>query len=516
MIKTLRVRNLRSIADSGTLPIGSITLIVGSNNAGKSTLLRAISLMQDGHALNADDIRIGQRHAEVTMTLASGVKLARVDGKTIAVNDTETEVFSIILGSEGATRYLGTMPRPGRLGTQVNPFPSREPEHLIHPIFSRRSPSTFQQHTSTELARSVQSNDNNIVARVKRLAGSNVAEARRFRTLCKDILNVEFNVFDTANSGNQIVGIAVSLDRVIPVEAMGAGLLTTLNLLVSLSTARGKVFLVEEPENDLHPRALKSLLNAIMEASETNQFLITTHSGVVLTRLGSAANSSVLHVKSDDDLPPHASIKVADTASLRLEVLADLGYELSDMALKEGWLIFEESSAERFVRQHLARWFAPGILRLNLLAAGGDSRLTPIMQDYKEMLLFAHLEQVYRGRAWVFVDGGEQGRKIVNGLRSQFATWPTDHFQQWNELNFESYYPKKFADAVSAALAETDQKAKRAAKKRLLDEVLKWIDDNEDDAKAQFEISAAEIIAKLRAVEKKVLSLTYIQDVNSK
>ncbi len=74
--------------------------------------------------------------------------------------------------------------------------------------------------------------------------------------------------------------------------------------------------------------------------------------------------------------------------------MRDLGYSLADMSLGEGCLIFEESTAERLVYEWLAPWFAPGLLRLRHLAARGNERVRPLLADFKEMFLFAHLERL--------------------------------------------------------------------------------------------------------------------------
>jgi hypothetical protein len=47
---------------------------------------------------------------------------------------------------------------------------------------------------------------------------------------------------------------------------------------------------------------------------------------------------------------------------------------------------------------------------------------------------------------------------------------------------------------------------KRAAKKKLVDEVKAWCDANREDAKATFEKSAAEVIEKLNRIDQTLRS----------
>ncbi|MFJ3419090.1 ATP-dependent nuclease [Streptomyces sp. NPDC086082] len=360
-----------------------------------------------------------------------------------------------------------------------------------------------------EQAFSVIPDDANIVARVAALASSQVPEAEQFRSLCEAVLGVKLSVI-LGESGQQL-GTPLDRYRQITLETMGTGITSALNLLVSLSGAKGKIFLVEEPENDLHPSALKALLDAITEASGENQFIITTHSSIVLGRLGALTGSVVLKAEtSTDNGLPTTTYQVAEGAAERLDILRHLGYELADFDLGEGWLIFEESSAERIAREYLIPWFAPGLARLRTLAAAGTSRVRPIMEDFREIFLFAHLESVYRNRAWVLVDGDPSGKQVINDLKVKFKTWNEENFRNLNGHALEYYYPPVFQQKAEDALAVEDKKKKKEAKKQLLHEVLSWVDEDPQRAKQEFQASAAEFISHLQEIEEKVLSMDRI------
>jgi hypothetical protein len=510
---SIQVKNLRSIDDSGRLPLGPITVVIGANNAGKSTLLRAVAVIQDNTDLRGSDVRVGAQLAEIELgftTLPMIDHTGNLIGDRFGVGETQLRVA---VEPDNISLFIGEDDRDPRF--RVRRAPSKEPLNIVYPIFSARTPPSYQQQTNSDIARSVFPTDNNIVARVRRLAGLDFAEAVRFRELCTDILGVKFDVLDTPGGSTQQLGVAIGLDSHIPIEAMGAGLSSTLNLLATLSTATGKVILIEEPENDLHPAALKRLLDEMVKSAAHNQFIITTHSSVVLTRLGASEDSVVLHITKDGHMPPRADVKVAASPEERLGVLSDLGYELPDLALQDGWMIFEESSAERLIKQYLAKWFAPALLRLTFIGARGDSRVAPLMNDYREMLLFSHLSSVYRGRAWVILDAGKVGEQIVKDLRKTFSGWPENRFQQWNELDFERYYPECFSDDVERVLAESDKQGKRTLKSELLTRVLDWIEKNEEEAKEEFRKSASEVIAKLQAVERELKELRFVQQVGS-
>ncbi|MFF3711898.1 ATP-dependent nuclease [Streptomyces phaeochromogenes] len=332
------------------------------------------------------------------------------------------------------------------------------------------------------------------------LAASQVSEAGEFRDLCTKVLGLNLSVILGENG--QRLGTPLDRFNEITLEAMGAGITSALNLLVSLSGAKGKLFLIEEPENDLHPQALKALLELIVEASKENQFIITTHSSIVLGCLGSLSGAVVIKAESRSvDGIPTTDYSVIDGPTERLEVLRHLGYELADFDLGEGWLIFEESSAERLAREWLIPWFAPGLSRLRTLAAAGTSRVNPIMEDFREIFLFAHLEPVYRNRAWVLVDGDVSGKRVVSELRDKFKDWSPGNFLNFSEDDVERYYPARFQAKVGEVLGLANKKLKRERKRQLLREVLVWIDSSPDEAKREFSESAAELISVFKGIE---------------
>jgi len=505
MFTSMVVQNFRSIADSGELPLGPITLLVGRNNSGKSALIRSVYRLQEGDPYQEKDMRIGELTSRMVMKfeeIPSFVREHDVDSRYVGG-------FLILFQERGTTTPNLTAAHPSGDETRdVVRASAREPTNLIYPIFSGRRQASYVDQIRPDAIVSVWPSDQNLAARASVLVASDIPEGREFRRLCRDILGINLNMLTSDNG--QLLGRQVSRNEYISLEQMGAGLSGTLSLIIGLCGAKDKLFLIEEPENDLHPQALKVLLDAIVAASEHNQFIISTHSSVVLARLGGLSGSIVLHATIEDGQPPTSSFAVVRGSEARLDVLRDLGYELADLDLAEGWLIFEESSAERLIKEWLIPWFAPNLRRLRTLAASGVTRVEPIMKDFQEMFLFAHLEPAYRGRAWIAVDGDEPGRKVVEGLRRDFSTWPAENFHYWGEGAFEKYYPANFQDRVGKALAIGSKQAKRKAKDELLQDVLVWIREDVARAKLEFESSAADVIAWLQTTEKSLDELSVL------
>jgi hypothetical protein len=300
--------------------------------------------------------------------------------------------------------------------------------------------------------------------------------SEEYTKLCHKVLGFRLSTYASQN-GKQ-AGISIGRFDHIPIEAMGEGVSSQLGLITDLCMADGNLFLIEEPENDIHPESLKALLDVIVAKSANNQFIVTTHSNIVARYLGAAPHSKLFSVELDfapGAVPTSVIREIEKTPAARIAALRQLGYELYDFDLWEGWLILEEASAERIIRDYLVQWFAPRLSRVRTLAAGGTSKVVPTFEDFRRLFLFTHLEPRYRERAWVIVDGDASGREVVEQLRKKYKDWPPEYFRTWDEADFEKYYPPRFSDKVAAALALSHE-PKREAKKRLFSEVKAWCD----------------------------------------
>lgn len=386
---------------------------------------------------------------------------------------------------------------------QISP---QEPHNFIYTYLSKRKVFGFERQVDLARTLAVQTDLRNLVAKVSRLSNSDYERAEEYAELCRAVLGFRISVHAASDGNGQQAGIAVGQYGYIPIESMGEGASSQLGLITDLCMAGGNLILIEEPENDIHPESLKALLNVIVEKSKTNQFIVSTHSNIVMRYLGAAPDSKIFEFESTytpNEIPTSTIHEVEPTTEERIAVLRRLGYELSDFDMWDGWLILEESSAEIIIR-YLIPWFVPGLIRVRTVAAGGTSKVEPTFEDFRRLFLFAHLEPQYRGRAWVVVDGDETGKEVVARLQAKYKDGPPDHFTTWSQPDFERYYPPRFADRVAEAPTKNHD-AKRKAKKRLLDEVKAWCEADPEEAKAEFEQSAAEVIEVLRQIEADLL-----------
>ena len=481
-----------------SIALGRITILVGPNNAGKSSLLRGIYAMQEGTGNLSADLRLGSNEAIVNLSLEAISGLTRGSGDRVdGAGD-----LTITITSDGGTALTMAQSTPSGHDTMnIARLPAIEPGHFVVPYLSKRKPLDYQEDVREQFALAVTPQFDHLAAKLSRLGNPSFPSHERYRRTCEALLGFVVTAIPSRNG--QRPGVYVTETESIPLSQMGDGVPNIVALLAELALSHGKLFLIEEPENDLHPKALKALLDLIVESAEHNQFVVSTHSNIVARHLGAADDSRLYYVDGEPGkLPPVAHVKeVEPTPAARLGVLKDLGYTFSDFDLWDGWLILEESSAERIIRDYLIPFFTTKLARIRTLAAGGNQEVEPTFDDFYRLVRFTHLEEAYRNRAWVLVDGDTHGREIVERLRERYSTWEPDRFGCFDQAQFERYYPSEFSDRVDQVLSETNRPARREAKRVLLDDVRQWLDEDEDRAHVALTKSAAPVIATLKRIE---------------
>jgi hypothetical protein len=294
-------------------------------------------------------------------------------------------------------------------------------------------------------------------------------------------------------------------DSIIPIAAMGEGTINLLSFLVHLVSSSGKLFVIEEIENDLHPKALKSLLEFCVTQSQTNQFIISTHSNVVLRCLGTGTTAKIfaveMELETSSKLPTSKCRPLSDRPEERVKLLEDLGYEPFDFFLWKGYLILEESTAEKLIREFFIPFLVRGLHgKLATISAGGISEVEPRFIDFMRVFVFIHTAPQYKERGWVAVDGDSEGKQVIERLRKAFKMWPEHHFRQFSKHHFEEYYPAAFRTRVAEVLAMPHGQGKQTAKGKLVEDVVAWAVEDLERAQNEFNLCAKEVLDLLRDI----------------
>jgi predicted ATPase len=498
-ISGMRLVGIRCFEDTGDLVFGNnFNIIVGQNNSGKSTLLRAILNLQYQY-LDGQDLRSTSPNVFVSVSL-SEIKIKDAF-RSIGASQPELRVILPFQGNSGNYNDL-----PLHQGVVGNPvFLSDRPHHKLVPFLAKRKASGFSEAISSGAHSPVTGTLHNLYSSVDILATNGHPKHATYIAASKKILGLIVTTNPSPNG--KVAGFWLNDDTFITLDRMGDGVAEIIALITELCLAKDKIFILEELETNLHPKGLKALLDLVRESSLHNQFFIATHSNVVVRELGGEPESKVFGVYRDDPSPqsPSRVEEVERTPVAHMQLLRELGYEFTDFSLFDGWLFLEESSAERVVRDILIPFFVPKLKgRLRTFAAGGVNDLEPSVAEFRRLIVFVHLLPVYEGRLWARADGDEAGVNAISKMKISFPNFDDETLATFEKLQFEEYYPAHFADEVKTALSIVDKVARRKAKTALLLRVLAWTNDNPDEANCAWETSAAEIITLLKLISGKI------------
>ena len=329
---------------------------------------------------------------------------------------------------------------------------------------------------------------------------------RIIKKACLETLG--FIVSTSPTAKGKSASIVISEFDHIPIKDMGEGVVNILGLIVNLCVAKHKIFIIEEMENDIHPKALKGVLSLIEKKSDTNQFLISTHSNIVTKYLGSLPGAKMFNVSStfshESRIPISKVEEIGESVLDRRKILEELGYELYDNDLWKAWLFLEESSAETVIKDFLMPVFVPQLFgKMKTFSANGVDSIEPKFTDFNKLFVFLHLEPQYKNRVWVLIDGGVREKGIIDDFKKKYVegnNWNEKNFSQFSQHCFEKYYPDIFTKDVAAIDLLKDKKARKKAKEELLLKVKQWWEENPDLAKTEFQKSAAEVIDILKEI----------------
>lgn len=528
-IKSIEVKDLRSFEYFKLSFSEQINLIIGANNSGKSTIIKSLYKLQNSNTLNKYDIRTSRESSHILVELNNVSETE----KTRFINDKVSQLHNkpkvhvlMDLYDSGAVR--NQVEKKGlenveinlenifKINSQINlkftdfkVLPNYEHKgNFIFPFFSKRKTSHLSSQGGQDSTYLVSDNFQNLPAKLRKVT-SHPNLRKDFEAYCKEILGFTIGIIPGEGNEDKIgmySGLESS-DNPIPVESMGEGVINIIGLIIILLADERKLFLIEELENDIHPKALKKLLNLIVEKSNKNQFIISTHSNIVLRHLGGQESTKVFFtdVKYDETSNMFTSSinELENEPDKRMAALEELGYEFSDYDLHEGWLFFEESSAEELVKNYFIRWYFPNtnLAKFKTFSARTITQIKDKFDAFNSLFVYLHLTNVYKNKAWVIVDAGSEEKEVVDKFKNYYVKhgWSENNFQQWGRHDFEEYYPEQFQDRV-AEIIKAPKKDRPKLKAELLHDVKAWIVANPKLAKSEFEKSAKEVIQILENI----------------
>ena len=502
-IKHFRLQGIRCFDDTGFVELSPhCNVFVGRNNVGKSTILKSVTSLQS-IPFQPSDRRPNFINSSYEFLFED-------------VTSKDTFAFEIERAGRIAVTYFVALSGNVRSSSATTPssrvfnlrepkplFLNSRPQNVIVPLLAKRKAMHFDENVSQAAQTNVSGTHQNLYARIDRLITGHPAKQEEFKLALEEIVGLPITMNSSPN-GKQ-AGTHLTDEDFITLEQMGDGVTEMVGLIAELCSERGKIFVIEEPEAYVHPAGLKALMAIVRRSSEENQFLIATHSNIVLRELGYDERNRIFRVapKSSDRLAASTIESMPRNTLAHVEMLKELGYEFGDYGLHDAWLFLEESSAEQIVSTVLIPAFAPNLQsRLRTFSAAGATNLVPSVSEFQRLMVFVHLQPAYRDRLWIRADNDEAGQKAIAFLKEKFDYLNDEKCALFSQPAFERYYPARYEQAVNSALQIASKTERRRAKRDLLLDVLR--DSQGGALTLEWEKSAAEIIALLNVIEKAI------------
>lgn len=269
-IKQLKIKGFRGFQTSQTLSfalpngqIGSgLTVLVGPNNSGKSTIIEALSAVTSRH-YQTPSFSVGKRN------VLSGDFI----DIEITTSASDNSLFSLVSSQKGSSETKFVDENNLKQALNVFSLPSRR---NFEPFFLKNEMdrNTFlSNNTSLKAKRS--GLYNNFNARLFHIQNDNTS----FNSTLKEILGEDFEwAIDTTDEGNHFIKIIkghVSHSS----DGAGEGIVSLFTIIDALHDSKpNDVVAIDEPELSLHPSLQKRLNTVLSYFAKDRQIIISTHS----------------------------------------------------------------------------------------------------------------------------------------------------------------------------------------------------------------------------------------------
>lgn len=352
-IKIVRFKNIDEIE----IPLGGINILIGSNNAGKSSIQQAIqfavSVAQSTAQQNArwtgdrcpsslsSETLIYSPLRDIEALAPSGVLQTKVE-HAIQVQFNSNETCTVTI-RKGKNRNIATALEGKVLGEQLQNVES--PYSIIVPGLAGIPP--FEEYRPPSVVRkaAAKGDSNSVFRNILLLLAKDENSWTRFESKFKTVFpDYEISVKFNPNFDEHIDAKIVQYGIALPIDSSGTGILQAIQILAYYYLYKPKLLILDEPDSHLHPnnqRILARLLKNLQEETGC-QIIISTHSRHFF---GALKDDAVVHWINDSCL-------VEGSEELERDILLEIGALEKGDQLRNGEIpcvLLTEDTDKRYI-----------------------------------------------------------------------------------------------------------------------------------------------------------------------
>lgn len=301
MLRAVRIERFKSIEDV-TLPLGRMTVLIGPNNSGKSSLLQAIqfgvSIVQSTFL---DGASWGRRdYVSSTLSTQQLVYSPLRDVHALARDGTLRQSAETAIGirfdtDEASTDIQVSRGKNRNIAVRISGKTLGESLREVETPYSAISPGlagipSYEEYKSPGMVRraAARGDANNVLRNVLWMLKQDDSAWQRF---CEHLGTVfqdtAVDVHFDPDADETITATILRDGLHLPIDSSGTGVLQTIQVLAYVGLYRPRLLILDEPDSHLHPDNQRKLARYLSRVAEADDFqvLLATHSRHLLDEM---------------------------------------------------------------------------------------------------------------------------------------------------------------------------------------------------------------------------------------
>ena len=273
-IEKLRIQNFGCIKDA-TFELAPICALIGPNDSGKSTVLRALQLLTDRQIRLLDSAPF----APVPLSVPSPFNMLFREGAGF-------EFWS------GRHQWLVALGEMGSLRRELTEVPEGIPTVAQGSLLVRLDPDSLRRPSPVIGPQEEFSFDRDGHGLAGILDAIRDRGDRAFEDIRDGLLKLfpavkylQLKPVQLGSATQKVLQLELTDGTRVPANLISEGILYFLAFAVIERIERPAVLLIEEPENGLHPARIADIMAVLRRISEKTQVVIATHSPLVINEM---------------------------------------------------------------------------------------------------------------------------------------------------------------------------------------------------------------------------------------